>query len=99
MEDKDKDFLARALLKNPEILILDEATSSLDSVNESLVQEAIQKSSKNLTLITIAHRLSTIINSDIIFVLKNGSIIEKGTHIDLLKQKGKYYELWIKQND
>ena len=91
--------LARALLKNPEILILDEATSSLDSINESLVQEAIQKSSKNLTLITIAHRLSTIINSDIIFVLKNGSIIEKGTHIDLLKQKGKYYELWIKQND
>lgn len=91
--------LARALLKNPEILILDEATSSLDSINESLVQEAIQKSSQNLTLITIAHRLSTIINSDVIFVFKNGSIIEKGTHIDLLNQKGKYYELWIKQND
>ena len=91
--------LARALLKNPEILILDEATSSLDSINEALVQEAIQKYSQHLTVITIAHRLSTIINSDVIFVLQNGSIIEKGNHIDLLKQKGRYYELWIKQND
>lgn len=76
--------MARAVLKNPEILILDEATSSLDSQSELLVQDALDKLLVNRTSIVIAHRLSTIKNADLIVVLDNGNIAEKGTHSELM---------------
>ncbi len=85
--------IARAVLKNPKILILDEATSSLDTSSERLVQEALEKLMENRTTIIIAHRLSTIINSDIIYVLDEGKIIESGKHTDLYNQNGIYRKL------
>ena len=88
---------ARAILKNPAILILDEATSSIDTKTEDLLQTAIEKLLKGRTSFSIAHRLSTIINSDLILVLKKGKIIEKGTHNELLKNKGYYYDLYNSQ--
>ena len=85
--------IARAILRNPPILILDEATSSLDSESEKEVQEALEKVMKDRTTIIIAHRLSTVQHADEIIVLKNGTIIERGTHENLLKQKGTYQRL------
>lgn len=85
--------IARAVLKNPPILILDEATSALDSESEKLVQEALFKLMKNRTSIVIAHRLSTIQNADEIIVLQNGEIIERGTHYELNKNDGLYRKL------
>lgn len=85
--------IARAVLRDPEILILDEATSSLDSLSESLVQEALLKLMQDRTSIVIAHRLSTIKNADEIIVLHDGTIIERGTHIGLMRKKGAYREL------
>jgi ATP-binding cassette, subfamily B, bacterial MsbA len=90
--------IARAVLKNPPILILDEATSSLDTESEKLVQDAIQNLMKNRTSIVIAHRLSTIKNADLIVVFKKGEIVEQGTHDELLQQKGEYYKLHKIQN-
>ena len=80
--------IARALLRNPDILILDEATSALDSVTEKLIQNSLDKLSKNRTVITIAHRLSTIINADKIVILERGRIVEQGTYQELLSKKG-----------
>ena len=89
--------IARAILKDPRILILDEATSSLDSKSENLIQKALQPLMRNRTTITIAHRLSTVINSDKILVLTEGKIAESGTHWELL-QKGRVYKLlWDEQ--
>jgi subfamily B ATP-binding cassette protein MsbA len=90
--------IARAVLKNPPILILDEATSSLDTESEKLVQDAIVNLMKNRTSIVIAHRLSTIKNADLIFVFKKGEVVEQGTHDELLLLKGEYYKLHKIQN-
>ncbi|RAP34252.1 ABC transporter ATP-binding protein [Candidatus Marinamargulisbacteria bacterium SCGC AG-439-L15] len=86
--------IARALLRNPKVLILDEATSSLDSESEHLVQEALEKLMKNRTTVVVAHRLSTIMTADHIIVLEKGQIIEKGTHQDLLSKEGAYAKLY-----
>ena len=85
--------IARALLKDPKILILDEATSSLDTDSEKLVQEALDRLMKNRTTFVIAHRLSTITNADMIIVLDRGIICEQGTHDELLKKEGLYHKL------
>ncbi len=85
--------IARAILKNPPILILDEATSALDSESEKLVQQALVELMKNRTSIIIAHRLSTIQHADEIVVMKNGHIIERGTHETLLRKAGEYQKL------
>ena len=86
--------IARALLKDPRILILDEATSSLDSESESLVQEALDTLMAGRTVFVIAHRLSTIRNADQIIVLDDGSTVQQGTHEQLLAQGGVYAELY-----
>jgi len=85
--------IARAILRNPPILILDEATSALDSESEKLVQEALIKVMQNRTTIVVAHRLSTIQHADQIVVMKNGKVLEQGTHLELLKQGGEYRKL------
>ena len=90
---KQRLSIARAVLKNPEILILDEATSALDTESERLVQEALIKMMKTRTSLVIAHRLSTIQNADLIVVLQNGKIAEKGTHEELIEKNGTYKKL------
>ena len=90
---KQRLSIARAVLKNPEILILDEATSALDTESERLVQEALIKMMKSRTSLIIAHRLSTIQNADLIIVLQNGKITEKGTHEELIAKNGTYKKL------
>lgn len=95
---KQRLSIARAVLKNPPILILDEATSSLDTESERLVQDALSKLMQNRTSIVIAHRLSTIKHADEIVVIKNGKIIEKGKHEQLLKNDGVYKNLHELQN-
>ena len=94
---KDKDNFYPLLVQrvaNPPVLILDEATSSIDTHTERIVQEGMDKLMEGRTVFVIAHRLSTIQNSDAIMVLEQGHIIERGNHEDLLKQKGKYYQLY-----
>ena len=91
---KQRIAIARALYKNPPILIFDEATSSVDNETELLLQKALYNISKDRTTIVIAHRLSTVRNADNIFVLGNGSIIENGNHKELLEKKGIYNKLW-----
>ena len=95
---KQRLAIARALLKNPKILIMDEATSNLDYITEKTIENTINKFSKNMTTIIIAHRLSTIKDCDKIFVFKDGQIVETGNHSDLLKQRGYYYQLWNGQD-
>ncbi len=90
---KQRLSIARAVLKNPDILILDEATSALDTESERLVQEALIKMMKSRTSLVIAHRLSTIQNADLIVVLQNGKIAEKGTHEELIAKNGTYKKL------
>ncbi len=86
--------IARAILKNPPILILDEATSSLDSVSESLVQKALEKLMIGRTTIVIAHRLSTIKNADRILVIERGRIVDMGKHEELIVKNSTYRELY-----
>jgi len=95
--EKQRVSIARALLKNAEILILDEATSSLDSQTEKLIQEAIDDAVAGRTAIVIAHRLSTIKNADSIVVIEDGSCAEEGSMDELLEKKGVFAELWEAQ--
>ena len=90
---KQRLSIARAVLKNPPIMVLDEATSALDTESEQLVQKALEKMMQNRTSLVIAHRLSTIQNADLIVVLKKGTIVEQGKHNELLAKKGEYYKL------
>lgn len=94
---KQRVSIARAVLKNPPIMILDEATSALDSESEKLVQQALDELMKNRTSLVIAHRLSTIRNADQIIVMKNGEVFEKGSHDELYAKKGHYYNLCTMQ--
>ena len=89
--------IARAILENAPILLLDEATASLDSKSEQHIQSALQELIQGKTVIAIAHRLSTLSIMDRIIVMKAGRIVEDGTHADLLKRKGEYYKLWQNQ--
>jgi subfamily B ATP-binding cassette protein MsbA len=95
---KQRIAIARAILKDPKILILDEATSSLDSKSEALVQEAMHNLMQDRTTFVIAHRLSTITHADRIVVLEKGQIVETGTHAELLEKKGAYYKLYTLQS-
>ncbi|CAG5030067.1 unnamed protein product [Parnassius apollo] len=95
---KQRIAIARAVLKNPPVMILDEATSALDSASEKVVQTALESVTKGRTVLVIAHRLSTVMHADIIVVLNKGKIVEMGTHEQLKKQKGFYWNL-IKQQD
>ena len=91
---KQRLSIARAFLKNPPILIFDEATSALDNESEKVVQESLERLAKDRTTFVIAHRLSTVKNSDCIMVLEQGRIIERGTHEQLIEEKGRYYQLY-----
>ena len=90
--------IARAILKDAPILVLDEATAALDSESEALIQEALKNLMKGRTSIVVAHRLSTIAGLDEIVVLDDGKIVEQGTHQKLLKQNGAYSRLWSRQS-
>ena len=89
--------IARVILKNPRIILLDEATSAVDTETETRITEALQRLTKGRTTFTVAHRLSTVKNADIILVIKDGMIAEHGTPRDLLDKKGEFAKLWLKQ--
>lgn len=89
--------IARAAVANPQVLILDEATSSIDTRTEKLIEQGMDKLMQGRTVFVIAHRLSTVRNSDLIMVLEGGKVIEKGNHEELISQKGKYYQLYTGQ--
>ena len=89
--------IARAAVADPPVLVLDEATSSIDTRTEKLIEQGTDKLMQGRTVFVIAHRLSTVRNSNAIMVLEHGEIIERGDHEDLLKQKGRYYQLYTGQ--
>jgi ATP-binding cassette, subfamily B, heavy metal transporter len=95
--EKQRVGVARAILKDPRILILDEATSSLDSATEAEVQLALEEAAKGRTTIVVAHRLSTIADAQQILVLDDGAIVEQGTHAALIARDGLYASLWKRQ--
>ena len=97
MGQKQRLSILRALLKKPDILIMDEATSNLDTITENIIQNTLNNLDMEMTIIIIAHRLSTIRMCDRIYVLDKGEIIESGTHEELVNMKGKYYRLLKEQ--
>lgn len=96
--EKQRISIARTILKNPKILLFDEATSSLDVPTEKAIQKNLNEISAHRTTLVIAHRLSTVIDAHNIIVLKNGHIVEQGSHTELLQMKGEYAEMWEKQS-
>ncbi len=90
--------IARAVLKDPPILILDEATSAVDNETEAAIQRSLDRITMNRTTIAIAHRLSTIRNADCIYVMEHGELVESGTHEQLLEKNGIYTSLWRVQS-
>ena len=92
--EKQRVAIARMLLKNPPVLVLDEATSSLDSRNEQAIQEALERVAADRSTLVIAHRLSTIVGADRIIVLHEGTVVESGRHEELIARGGRYAELW-----
>ncbi|MEO6861345.1 MAG: ATP-binding cassette domain-containing protein, partial [Microcoleus sp.] len=90
--------IARAVLKNPPILILDEATSAVDNETEAAIQRSLERITKNRTTIAIAHRLSTVRNADCIFVMEQGQVVESGQHEQLIEHDGIYASLWRVQS-
>jgi ATP-binding cassette subfamily B protein len=94
---KQRIAITRALLKNPDILIMDEATSNLDSITEKAISRMIDEQTAGLTTIIIAHRLSTIMRCDTIYLMDGGKITESGSHAELMRARGRYYELWREQ--
>jgi ATP-binding cassette subfamily B protein len=99
MGEKQRITIARVLLKNPQIVILDEATSSVDTATERKIQEALDNLMANRTVLVIAHRLSTVRKANQIVVLNRGRVVEQGSHDSLLRQKGEYYNFWRMQYD
>ena len=97
MGEKQLFSIARAVLSDPAILVLDEATSSIDTLTEKAVTDAIDIASEGRTTFIIAHRLSTVVNADVILVVDDGKIVERGNHAQLMRQKGVYYSLYMKQ--
>ena len=97
--EKQRVGIARTLLKNPPILLLDEATSALDTETEQGIQDALERAAEGRTVITIAHRLSTVADADHIVVLEQGHVVEQGTHDDLWAKRGRYYDLWMMQQN
>lgn len=95
--EKQRIALARLILRDPKILIFDEATSALDSKSEKMIQDAMDKLMNGPTSIIIAHRLSTVVNADRIYVFRDGRIVEEGSHLKLLADKGEYFSLWQEQ--
>ena len=90
---KQRISIARALIRNPAVLLLDEATSSLDSETEREVQAVVERTGKGRTMVVVAHRLATVQNADVIFVMEQGRVVERGDHGDLLRQKGVYWKM------
>lgn len=91
---KQRISIARALIRNPQVLMLDEATSSLDSESERSVQAAIERAAEGRTMLVVAHRLATVQNANIIIVLgAGGRLLEKGSHSELLRKRGVYYQM------
>jgi ATP-binding cassette subfamily B protein len=95
--EKQRIAIARAVLKDPPILIFDEATSALDSDSEHAIQQELDRLSQNRTTLIIAHRLSTIVGADSILVMDKGRVVERGNHRELLERKGVYARLWLLQ--